>query len=142
MGAVSYLALANLEDFVVAVNDGSVGTGGTRERNALVVGGQLDSSLGGDGIGGIEAGSMRDAPEAGKVFQGHLGWTILTLRGREGGREGGGREGGGGGGRMDGREKGGRREGGEGREGEGEQEGREEVVKGGRRGELVNLHHS
>ena len=98
MGAVSYLALANLEDFVVAVNDGSVGTGGTRERNALVVGGQLDSSLGGDGIGGIEAGSMRDAPEAGKVFQGHLGWTILTLRGREGGREGGGREGGGGGG--------------------------------------------
>lgn len=74
----SHLSFANLKLLIIVVDDSGGWTGGTSERYPLVVGGQLDGSLTGDGIRRVEAGSSGNGTEHGKVLQGHLTGTILT----------------------------------------------------------------
>ena len=72
------LALADFKGLIVVVDHGSGRAGGACECDAFVVGGQLNGPLTGHGITRVEAGCIRDGAEHGKVFQGHLGGTILA----------------------------------------------------------------
>ena len=74
----SHLSFANLKLLIIVVDDSGGWTGGTSERDPLVVGSKLDGSLAGDGVRWVEAGSSGNGTEHGKVLQGHLTGTILT----------------------------------------------------------------
>ena len=75
-----YLSLANLKLLVVVIDDWCSRSGGTREGHTLVVSGQLNGSLTGHSVGGVEANSSGDSAEHGEVLQGHLRGTVLTWR--------------------------------------------------------------
>ena len=73
-----YLGLPHFEGFGAFVDDRDVGTTSTDETHALFVGSQLDSSLSGHSVAGVEDSALWDCAEHGQVLQRHLGGSVLT----------------------------------------------------------------